>query len=77
MAFIKPWGTFAVTTGRWTVPDTLAVAISAIPNSSPRSEGLIGVASIRTTTSLSLGSGMGISASSILSLPPDVMVDCN
>ncbi len=44
-------GTFAVMTGASLVPDALAVAISAAPIRRPRSDGLIGVASTRTTTS--------------------------
>ena len=40
----------AVTTGRSGVPDDVAAAMSAPPNSRPRSDGLIGAASIRTTT---------------------------
>ena len=44
-------GTFAVTTGASLVPDAFAVDISAAPTRRPRSDGLIGEASTRTTTS--------------------------
>src|SRR4029077_400638 len=44
-------GTFAVTTGDSLVPDAFAVDMSAAPTRSPRSDGLIGEASTRTTTS--------------------------
>ena len=51
------FGTSAVTTGAAAVPDAFAVLMSAGPKSSPRSEGLRGDASIRTTTSSGPGSG--------------------
>ena len=57
IAFIAASGTFAVITGISLVPEALAVAMSAAPTRSPRSDGLIGVASTRTTTSFSAGSG--------------------
>ena len=41
----------AVTTGLSVVPDAFAVVMSAAPISRPRSDGLIGEASTRTTTS--------------------------
>src|SRR6266567_5022891 len=59
MAFIPASGTFAVITGASLVPDAFAVVISAAPTRSPRSEGLIGEASTRTTTSSGAGSGVG------------------
>src|SRR5947207_4738857 len=57
MAFIAASGTFAVITGASFVPDALAVVISAAPIRSPRSDGLIGEASTRTTTSSGPGWG--------------------
>jgi hypothetical protein len=49
-------GTSAVTTGCEALPEAFAVRISAGPNSRPRSDGLIGAASMRTTTSSGPGS---------------------
>src|SRR5450759_3437176 len=69
MAFIAASGTFAVTTGASFVPDALAVDISAAPTRSPRSDGLIGEASTRTTTSSGPGSGIGICTSDSSSSP--------
>ena len=69
IAFIAASGTVAVTTGASPVPDNLAVVISAAPRSSPRSEGLIGVASTRTTTSSAAGSGIGTFTSDNSSSP--------
>src|SRR4051812_19137691 len=69
IAFSAASGTFAVTTGCSLVPETLAVDISAGPIRSPRSDGLIGEASTRTTTSSSPGSGVGILASDSSSSP--------
>src|ERR1700720_2741390 len=63
MALIAASGTFAVTTGASLVPDAFAVVMSAAPTSSPRSDGLIGEASTRTTTSSAAGSGTGTLAS--------------
>src|SRR5260370_18492714 len=51
IAFIAASGTFAVITGESFVPDAFAVVISAAPTRSPRSDGLIGEPSTRTTTS--------------------------
>ena len=62
-------GIFAVTTGASAPPETLAVDMSAGPIRSPRSDGLIGVASTRTTTSSSAGSGVGTSTSDSSSSP--------
>ena len=61
MAFISPAGMLAVTTGRSAVPDWRAVLMSAAPNSSPRSDGLIGAASTRIRTSSGPGCGTGTS----------------
>src|SRR6266404_9322602 len=69
MAFIAASGTFAVTTGDSLVPEALAVDISAGPISSPRSDGLIGAPSTRTTTSSGPGSGVGMFASDSSSSP--------
>src|SRR5450759_5490106 len=69
MAFIAASGTFAVTTGASLVPDALADVISAAPIRSPRSDGLIGEASTRTTTSSADGSGVGTLTSDISSSP--------
>src|SRR5262245_22547349 len=54
-AFIAADGTVAVTTGLAGVPDAFAVVRSAPPNRSPWSDGLIGAASTRTTTSSGFG----------------------
>ena len=69
IAFIADSGTAAVTIGSSLVPDNLAVFISAAPRRSPRSEGLIGVASTRTTTSSTSGSGIAIFTSDNSSSP--------
>ena len=59
----------AVTTGFAGVPDCLAVLMSAAPNSSPRSDGLIGLASTRTTTSSGGGAGIATLTSESSSSP--------
>ena len=69
IAFIAASGTLAVMTGASLVPDAFAVVISAAPTSKPRSDGLIGEASTRTTTSSGPGSGTGTLASDISSSP--------
>src|ERR1700674_1655388 len=69
IARIAASGTLAVTTGESLVPDTFAVDMSAAPTSSPRSDGLIGEASVRTTTSSGPGSGTGTLTSDISSSP--------
>src|ERR1700732_378794 len=69
MALIAASGTFAVITGASLVPDALAVDISAAPTRRPRSDGLIGEASTRTTTSSGPGSGTGTLASDSSSSP--------
>ena len=61
MAFMIPAGMLAVTTGRSAVPVCRAVLMSAAPNSSPRSDGLIGVASTRIRTSSGPGCVTGTS----------------
>ena len=58
MLFIRLSGMRAVTTGLSAVPDCLAVLMSAAPNRSPWSEGLIGLASTRTSTSSDWGTGI-------------------
>ncbi len=62
-------GTLAVTTVASPLPDTFALLMSAGPNSRPRSDGLSGVASTRTTTWSSVGSGTFTLASEISSVP--------
>src|SRR5437763_6029905 len=62
-------GIFAVITGASLLPDPLAVDMSAGPIRRPRSDGLIGEASTRTTTSSSAGSGVGTLASESSSSP--------
>src|ERR1700722_6039767 len=69
MPFIAASGTSAVITGASFEPEALAVAISAAPIKSPRSDGLIGAASIRTTTSSADGSRVGTRSSDISSSP--------
>src|ERR1700676_4388803 len=69
IAFIAASGTLAVITGASLVPDALAVDISAAPTRSPRSDGLIGEASTRTTTSSGPGSGGGPLATASSSSP--------
>ncbi len=69
MARIAASGTFAVMTGASLVPDALAVDMSAAPTSRPRSDGLIGEASTRTTTSSGPGSGTGTLTREISSSP--------
>src|SRR6266481_2719836 len=69
IAFIAASGTFAVITGASLVPEALAVVMSAAPIRSPRSDGLIGDASTRTTTSSGPGSGVGTLARDISSSP--------
>src|SRR5581483_7540551 len=69
IAFMPTSGTFAVTMGSSFVPDAFAVLMSAAPVSSPRSDGLIGVASTRTTTSSAPGSGVGTFISESSSSP--------
>jgi hypothetical protein len=73
MLFIARSGTCALTTGRAGVPETRAVAISAAPNNRPMSDGLMGVASMRTMTSSAAGSGVGTSCSEISSSPSALM----
>src|ERR1700679_50271 len=70
IARIAVSGTRAVMTGASLLPAALAVVTSAAPTKRPRSEGLIGDASTRTTTSSAEGSGVGTSSSDISSSPP-------
>src|SRR3977135_2126790 len=63
--FITASGTFAVTTGESFVPEDFAVDKSAGPINSPRSDGLIGAPSTRTTTSSGAASGVGTLAHEI------------
>ncbi len=51
----------AVSAGCWGVPETLAWLQSAFASSKPRSDGLIGAASILTMTSSALGAGIEVS----------------
>src|SRR6202035_2303269 len=69
MPFIAASGTRAVITGASFEPEAFAVAISAAPTKRPRSDGLIGEASIRTTTSSADGSRVGTRSSDISSSP--------
>ena len=69
MAFMPASEIFAVITGDSFVPDALAVVMSAAPTKRPRSDGLIGEASTRTTTSSGAGSGVGTLARDISSSP--------
>src|ERR1700674_1901670 len=69
IARIAASGTFAGTTGESLVPDAFAGDISAAPTRSPRSDGLIGEASTRTTTSSGPGSGIGTLTREISSSP--------
>ena len=69
MPFMAASGTRAVITGRSAVPDKRAVLMSAAPNSSPRSDGLMGDASMRTSTSSGPGRGTGTLASDTSSSP--------
>src|SRR3984957_2630103 len=59
MLFNAASGTWAATSGSSLVPRWLALVMSAPANRSPRSEGLMGAASIRMSTSLAAGTGMG------------------
>src|SRR6059058_4514786 len=77
MDFIIDGGMFAVTIGLSRAPETFAVDMSAPPNISPRSEGLTGDASTRTTTSSALGSGIGTLVSESSRMPSFLTVDRN
>src|SRR5438874_2361945 len=77
VAFNIAGGMLAVTTGLSGVPEIFAVARSAPPNISPRSEGLIGDASTRTTTSSDFGSGIGTLVSESSTMPSFVTVERN
>ena len=69
MAFMPFSGMRAVTTGPCSPWVTVAVLMSAAPNSRPMSEGLMGEASMRIRTSLSAGTGMGTLTSESSSSP--------
>ena len=69
MAFISFSGIGAVTTGLTPLPEYLAVLMSAAPNNNPRSDGLMGAASMRTSTSSGAGSGIATLASESSSSP--------
>ena len=66
-------GTLAVITGLAAVPLATAVRMSAAPNSRPMSDGLIGVAWTRTTTSSGCGAGTAVSTSESCSSPSAVI----
>jgi hypothetical protein len=68
-------GILAVTTGLSAVPEALAVLRSAPPKRSPWSEGLMGEASMRTTTSSGFGEGVGAVASDISTMPSFLTVE--
>ena len=68
-------GIVAVTTGFSAVPDSVAVSRSAVDNSNPRSDGLIGAASIRTSTSFASGSGTSTEAMDSSNFPSGVISD--
>src|ERR1700722_18731585 len=65
----------AVTIGRSGGPVTVAVDMSAPAMRRPKSDGLIGEASTRTSTSLGVGEGTGTSCSESSSVPRDVTND--
>src|ERR1700690_2798816 len=69
IARIAASGTRAVMIGASLLPAAFALVMSAAPTKRPRSEGLIGDASTRTTTSSAEGSGVGTSSSDISSSP--------
>src|SRR5713101_448895 len=77
MDFIMGGGMLAVTIGLSRVPETFAVDMSAPPNISPKSEGLMGDASTRTTTSSGFGSGIGTLVSESSRMPSFLTVDRN
>src|SRR5580658_9632500 len=68
-------GTDAVRVGRSAVPPARIVERSAGPSNRPRSDGLIGEASTRTTTSSAAGSGTGTSSSHSASSPLELIFD--
>src|SRR5262249_2216305 len=67
--FTRASGMRAVTTGFLVDPDCFRVLVSAAANISPRSDGLIGEASTRMTTSSACGEGVSISTSESSSSP--------
>src|SRR6185295_4934130 len=68
-------GIGAVTTGLSSSPVDVAVSASAVASSSPRSDGLIGAASMRTSTSFGCGWGVSIVAMDNSSCPSAVTSD--
>ena len=68
-------GIGALISGLSGVPDDLALLMSAGPKSSPRSDGLMGAASTRRTTSSGPGGGVSMSASESSSRPSLVIVE--
>jgi len=75
MAAMAPSGTVAVTTGRSASPPDCAVVMSAPPNSSPRSDGLMGEASTRTSTSSAAGWGTATVSTDSLRVPSPATVE--
>src|SRR5580658_125387 len=71
----RAFGTDAVRVGRSAVPPARIVERSAGPSNRPRSDGLIGEASMRTTTSSAAGSGTGTSSSHSASSPLELIFD--
>ena len=69
MAFIAPAATGAVITGRALLPAALAWLMSAAPKSRPRSDGLMGDASTRTSTWAGVSGGSSTSTSESSSSP--------
>ena len=67
----------AVTTGRSGVPERRAAPVSAAERRRPMSDGLMGDASMRITTSLGSGSQMGTSSSESSSVPSCVTKERN
>ena len=70
IAFRASGAILAVTVEAGPEPSNDAVSMSAPPKSSPRSDGLIGAASTRTSTSLSLGVGTSTVCKERRSVPP-------
>ena len=68
-------GIGAVTTGSSGLPETFAADMSALASIRPISDGLIGVASMRTTTSSGLGSEVVTRASDSSRMPSVLTVE--
>ena len=73
--FMVPLCRSIVSSGRSALPPLFMVERSAGPSSRPRSDGLIGVASTRTTTSSAAGASMVTSSRLSTSVPASVIVD--